>query len=157
MTQHFCFLFLHLPWVRARRWRGCSTSAEDRPLAGCRLCPQEIGQRSPWCRFGSRERSRILKNKWRNSLTILMIERELIQEENSFLCTGGVYYVLYMALLISKLFWSERVYGWGAGGGYRYVTLLYVPLGEGGGSKLFWAQMTLASLAISGPKKNFDF
>jgi hypothetical protein len=48
--------------------------------------------------------------------------------------------------------------GWDGGGGYSYVTLLNVPLGEGGGGRLFWAQMALASLvAISGPKKSLDF
>ncbi len=43
------------------------------------------------------------------------------------LCTGGVYYILYMALLISKLFCREGLNGWGGGGGgvnYRYVMLL---------------------------------
>ncbi len=29
------------------------------------------------------------------------------------LCTGGVYYVLFMALLIFKFFWREGLYGWG--------------------------------------------
>ncbi len=48
------------------------------------------------------------------------------------LYTGVAYYVLYTALLISKLFWREGLYRWGGGvgGGCRYVMLHYVPLCE---------------------------
>ncbi len=72
---------------------------------------------------------------------------------NIFYVTGGVYYALYMALLISKLFVERAFGGWGGvergvwvgGGGSEYIKLLYDSLpppppplqgGGGGGGSL---------------------
>jgi hypothetical protein len=48
-----------------------------------------------------------------------------------FMYRRRILYVLYMAMLISKLFWREGLY---VREGDRYVKLLSVPLGDGGGA-----------------------